>query len=80
MGEISKMSNSIGSCNVSSEDCGLFQFPYVTTITNLEANFEGILGPDHVQAVLSEVSVLEVNMSNETNKHKYLSYGSYWKI
>ena len=35
-GEISKMSASIGSFNASSKDCDLFQYPSVTTITNIE--------------------------------------------
>ena len=39
-GGISKMSASIRSCNVSSEDCDLFQSPYVTTLTNFEYNLE----------------------------------------
>ena len=34
-GEISKTRASIGSCNVSSEECGLFQYPSMTTIINL---------------------------------------------
>ena len=52
------MSASIGSCNVSSEECDLFKSPSVTTITNLEYNLEGILGPYHVQEILSEVSYM----------------------
>ena len=60
-GEISKTSASIGSCNASSEDCELFQYPSVTTITNLEYNREGIFGPYHVQAIISSVSDVEVN-------------------
>ena len=48
-GEISKMSASIGRCNVSNEECGLFKSPYVTNITNIDSNLEVILGPDHVK-------------------------------
>ena len=48
-GEIYKMSASIGSCNVPSEECDIFQSPSVTTITNLEYNIEGILGLGHIQ-------------------------------
>ena len=49
------MSASVGSCNVSSEDYNPFQYPSVTTITNLESNDEGILGPEPVKKILSEV-------------------------
>ena len=56
------MSASVGSCNVSSEDYNLFQYPSVTTITNLESNDEGILGPEPVKKILSEVSDAEANM------------------
>ena len=52
---------SMGSCNVSSEDCDLFQCPYVITITNLEYNIDGILGLDHVQVILASVSTTKYN-------------------
>ena len=45
-GEISKMSASIVSCNVSGEYGDLFQSPYVTNITNFESSLEDILSPD----------------------------------
>ena len=54
-GEISKMSASVGSCNESSEDYNLFRYPSVTTITNLESNYEGILGPEPVKKILLRV-------------------------
>ena len=49
------MSASIGSCNVSSEYCDLFQSPSVKNITNIEYNIEGIISPDHVQEIISAV-------------------------
>ena len=55
------MRSSIGRCNVSNEDCDLFQYPYFTATTNLESNLEGILGPYHFQAILSAVSATEAN-------------------
>ena len=55
------MRASIGICNVLNEDCDIYQSTYVTTITNLESNIEGILGPDHVQEILSAVSTTEAN-------------------
>ena len=66
------MSTSMGSCNVSNEDCDLFQSPYVTTITNLESNIEGVLGLYHVQAIISAVSYVEANMPSGI-KPTYLS-------
>ena len=55
------MSASIGICNVSSEYCDLFQSPSVKTTTNIESNIEGVLGPYHVQAILSAVASAEAN-------------------
>ena len=55
------MSASIGSCNVSSADCDIFQYPPVTTITNIESNLDGIFGPEHLQEILSELSSVEAN-------------------
>ena len=52
-GKMSKTSASIGSCNLSSEYCDLFQCPSVKIFTNIESNLEGILGLDHVQAIIS---------------------------
>ena len=53
---------SIGSCNVSSEDFDLFQYPSMTTITNIEYSLEQILGPGHVKATISAVSATEANI------------------
>ena len=63
--EISKISVSIGICNISSEDCGLFQCPSMTNITNLGSNLKGILVPDHFQSIFSLVSSPETNSSSE---------------
>ena len=57
------MSSSIGSCNVSLS---------VTTITNIESNTEGILGPDYVQAILLAVSAAEASRPSGM-KSTYLS-------
>ena len=56
------MSTSIGSFNVSIEDCDLFQSPFLTTITNIESDLEGIFVSYHIQAIISEVSAAEANM------------------
>ena len=61
------MSASIENFNVSSEYCDLFQSSSVTTITNLESNLEGILGPDHVWSILSAFSVVEANSPSGIN-------------
>ena len=42
-GEIYKTITSVVSYNVSSDACDLFQYPSVTTITNLESDLEGIM-------------------------------------
>ena len=55
------MITSIVSCNVSSEECDLFQSLSLATITNIESNIESILGPDHIQAILSAFSSAESN-------------------
>ena len=60
------MSTSIGSCNVSSEECDIFQSPSVKNITNIESNIECALVPDQVQAILSAVSAMEENMPSVT--------------
>ena len=36
----------------------------MATVTNIEYNIEGILGPDHVHAMLSAVSATEANRPN----------------
>ena len=53
------MSASIGSFNIPSEDHDLFPSPSMTTITNIESNTEGIIGPDHVKEILSAVYAVE---------------------
>ena len=74
------MRSSIGHFNVSIEDCDPFHSLSVTNITNIESNIEGILGPDHVQGILSAVYAAEANIPSGINSHIYLSYVSCMKI
>ena len=60
-GDVSKMSGSVGSCNLGIDDqCSLFEGgPMTTTLDNLEESLSSILGPDQLQDVMATISAAE---------------------
>ena len=57
-GDISKVSASIGSTSISDDDCPIFAQPITTTINKLEESLAKVLAPDHMEEVITAVSLV----------------------
>ena len=73
MGEISKFNASIGSCNVSDNDCPMFAKRICTTMTDLENSLSDVMDPSAVDEVMTCVSAAQASQANNGLSKEQLS-------
>ena len=69
-GEISKLSASIGSCNVSSEPCSVFDIdkPSFSKWEEVESTLKSVLNPEELECVEAKVSSAQASRSRGVSK------------
>ena len=68
-GELSKMSASIGSCNMGFDDnCPIFAKPFTTDVNSLEASLSDILAPHEIDATIQAVIASTAGKPKGINK------------
>ncbi len=70
MGEVSKINASIGSCDVSNDDCPLFAKPVCTTLDDLENSLSDVLDSEQVNVVMARVSAAQASRSKGLTKEQ----------